>query len=122
MSLVFLTGMPAAGKSYWGKRIADVYCLPFIDLDAFIEQEEKQTITEIFELEGEQGFRAKEAGALKKIISKNSTGIVACGGGTVVHEGNIATMRAAGCIVYLEAEIETLAARLQDEAGRRPLL
>ncbi|WP_276134366.1 shikimate kinase [Polluticoccus soli] len=122
MSLIFLTGMPGAGKTYWGRRISDAQGLPFVDMDEYIENRENRTITEIFELEGERGFRQIEAAALREIITATGNGIIASGGGTVTHDGSLEAMRAAGCIVYLKAEIKTLANRLQNEADKRPLL
>jgi shikimate kinase len=122
MSLVFLTGMPGSGKTYWGRKVSDAFALPFVDIDEYIEATEGRTITEIFELEGERGFRQIEVTALRDIIAATNNGIVACGGGTVTHHGNIESMRAVGCIVYLKAEVTTLAGRLQDEADKRPLL
>lgn len=122
MSLIFLTGMPGAGKTYWGRRISDAQGLPFVDMDEYIEAKEGRTITEIFELEGERGFRQIEAIALRDIIGITVNGIVACGGGAVTHDGNLKIMKAAGCVVYLKAEMNTLAHRLQNEADKRPLL
>ncbi|MCD6062207.1 MAG: hypothetical protein K0R82_118 [Flavipsychrobacter sp.] len=122
MSLIFLTGMPGAGKTHWGRKLALVRDLPFVDMDEYIETREGKTITEIFELEGERGFRQIEAVVLREIIKTHTHGIIACGGGTVTHDGNIEIMRATGCIVYLKADIDTLAKRLQDGADHRPLL
>ena len=122
MSFIFLTGMPGAGKTYWGRLISAAYQLPFTNLDDYIEAIEQRTVSEIFAQDGEHGFREKETAALKKLISKNVGGIIATGGGTVIARENRDLMHAAGCVVYLETGIETLAARLQGEADRRPLL
>lgn len=123
MSCIFLMGMPGAGKTYWGMKIAEAYQLSFTDLDEFIEQQEAKSIGEIFETYGEAGFRQIEAAVLKELIRKaEDKTIIACGGGTPVFENNLALMKAAGCVVYLRTDIEILERRLQAEVHSRPLL
>lgn len=122
MSFIFLTGMPGAGKTYWGRLISAAYHLPFTDLDEYIEAAEKKPVSEIFALAGEHAFRHKESAALAEIIQKNEGGVLATGGGTVIDEKNRLLMRAHGCIVYLQNTIETLVARLKGETDKRPLL
>ncbi len=53
--LLFI-GMPAAGKTYWGKRVAQHYHLYFVDLDTLIEEKEKASIASLFDLYGEIVF------------------------------------------------------------------
>ena len=123
MSCIFLSGMPGAGKTYWGYRLASSQKLNFVDLDAFIEKREGKTIGEIFGTFGETGFRMKETAALQDVIrSSGDPAIVACGGGTPVHNGNLEIMKSAGCVIYLRAELSTLAQRLVQEEHQRPLL
>jgi shikimate kinase len=122
MSIVFLIGMPAAGKTYWGTRVADAFNLPFIDLDTFIEQREHQSIPDLF-ARGEGWFRAKEHAALIALISivKRPT-IVATGGGTPCFFNNLKQMHRVGITVYLRTEISTLVARAAADEETRPLL
>jgi len=67
MSMIFLIGMPGAGKTYWGQKIAKTYQLDFIDLDTFIEEKENKKIGKLFEEIGEDSFRNKEHDALNEI-------------------------------------------------------
>ena len=122
MSLVFLIGMPGAGKTLWGHKLALHYRLPFIDLDSLIEQETQQTIPEIFVQQGESGFRAVERDCLLKTIKigeKNA--IIACGGGAPCFFDNIEQMKTAGIVIFLEAGLEWLQRNLANSFSR-PLL
>lgn len=121
--MIFLIGMPGAGKTYWGSKIADAYQLPFVDLDAYIEQREEASVSALFAKYGEDNFRGRERNALKSVIynhPKNT--IVACGGGTPLYFDNMQQMRLAGCVVYLDAELATLQQKLAGDEQTRPLL
>jgi len=120
--LIFLIGMPAVGKTYWGNKIAREYTLPFIDLDAFIEQREQATITDLFARFGEDGFREKENKYLKQAINGNpGSAIIACGGGTPCFSDNISLLKAAGVVIYLRADIAILLENIKNRAENRPL-
>jgi shikimate kinase len=121
MSMIFLTGMPASGKTYWGKRLAAACQLSFADLDKYIEQEQEESIGEIFSVHGEERFREIEAKALAKMIEEQ-TGIVACGGGTPAFGNNLELMKQAGCVVYLSASLPILVERITNDRQVRPLL
>jgi shikimate kinase len=122
MSLLFLIGMPASGKTYWGKKVEEHYHLPFIDLDEYVEQNEGMSIAAIFEKQGEDYFRQKESQALNQIIEANKSGVIACGGGTPVFFDNLQVMKNAGCVIYLDVPVTILAERLEKEERSRPLL
>jgi len=121
--LIFLVGMPAAGKTYWGEQIATAYDLAFVDLDTYISQQENASIPALFAQYGEHGFREREHKYLKKAI-KDADGvtIVACGGGTPFFYDNMSIMKEAGRVVYLQAETRHLIHNLNDCADTRPLL
>ncbi len=121
--MIFLIGMPAAGKTYWGNKIATAFSLPFTDLDNYIEQQEGLSISEIFNQQGEAGFREKEAAALLQLISTGSKRmVVACGGGTPVYRDNMQLMKQAGCTIYLDVKQDILLQRLKSADQTRPLL
>lgn len=121
--MIFLVGMPAAGKTYWGNKIADAFSLPFTDLDDYIEQREGLSIPEIFSQQGESGFREKETAALQQLISTGSENmVIACGGGTPVHGNNMQLMKQAGCTIYMDVKLDTLLQRLKSVPDTRPLL
>lgn len=124
MSLVFLIGMPGAGKTFWGRTWAAQHGWGFADLDEHVEQMAGFSIPQIFAASGEDGFRAIEAVVLEETIKgcARINTIIATGGGTPVYGDNIDIMRAAGCVVYLKARIKTLLRHLRDGEDQRPLL
>lgn len=124
MNLYFLIGMPGAGKTFWGRAWAEESGMLFIDLDAYVEQQAGMSIPQIFEREGESTFRKRETGVLREIVNNTATQntIIACGGGTPVWNDNLEVMKHAGCVVYLEADIDTLTRNLGSGAPQRPLL
>ena len=80
--IVYLVGMPGAGKSVVGKELAARLGVPFIDLDAEIEQDRGKSVGEIFAELGEPAFRGMEAATLVK-ASMNDPSVVACGSSTL---------------------------------------
>lgn len=121
--MLFITGMPGAGKTYWGRRVAAALNLPFTDLDEYIAQHEQCSIADIFARQGEDYFREKEAEYLLQLIqTQPHNSIIACGGGTPCCHHNMATMNQAGTTVYLQATIPVLLHNLQNSATKRPLL
>ena len=94
--------------------------MPFADLDARIAAAAGRPIPAIFAGEGEAGFRAREAAALRGTAGFG--GVVALGGGALVDDASRAWAKAHGCVVYLRARPAALAARLAATAAGRPLL
>ena len=118
--IVYLVGMPGSGKSTVGAELAARLGVPFLDLDVEIEHAEGRSITEIFQADGEPGFRAREARALVD-VSKNDPAVIACGGGVVLEPANRITLRSTGTCVFLDVPIEVLESRVQPDADR-PLI
>jgi shikimate kinase len=118
--IIYLVGMPGAGKSVVGRELAARLGVPFIDLDAEIVRTTGRQVAEIFEERGESGFRALEADALVKAGTQDPS-VVACGGGVVLEPANRITLRATGVAVYLDVPLEQLHARVRP-AIDRPLI
>jgi shikimate kinase len=118
--IVYLVGMPGSGKSTVGKELAGKLGVPFVDLDAEIEQREGRTVTEIFASEGEAVFRALEAKELVRAATQDPS-VVACGGGVVLEPANRITLRNTGTCVFLDVPIEVLRDRVKP-AEDRPLI
>lgn len=117
---IYLVGMPGAGKSTVGRALAKCLHLTFVDADQAITDRTGVAIATIFELEGEAGFRQREA-ALIDELSARSDLVVATGGGVILRESNRTSLRATGTVVYLRAKIDDLWARTQHDS-KRPLL
>lgn len=119
---IFLTGFMGSGKSLLGKKIAVLFQRHFIDLDAYIEEQEHKTIARIFQEEGEDAFRKTETRCLREVIDSSQETVVALGGGTVCFGDNLELVKQAGFLVYIQLNAAALAERLKKNKQKRPLL
>lgn len=123
MSLpIYLIGARGCGKSTVGEALALALGYAFVDTDRYLQQIDGQTVAEVVAAEGWPEFRRRETQALQRVTA-NAT-VIATGGGMVLAEENRRYMREQGQVVYLQADAEVLAARLQayPEAAQRPTL
>ncbi len=107
MSNIVLIGMPGTGKSTVGKILAEQTGKTLQDMDAEIEKEAGMTIPEIFEKEGEAGFRARET-ALCMRLGKEHSQIIATGGGAILKSVNVSALRQNGTVVQITRSVEKL--------------
>jgi shikimate kinase len=119
---IILLGYMASGKSTIGKKLALSLNLPFIDLDAYIVNHNKKSISAIFSDKGEIYFRELELKFLKKILKKEKKFVLALGGGTPQIEGVMNLFDKNCTSIYLEASVETLYKRLIPKEIERPIL
>lgn len=110
MGNIVLIGMPGTGKSLIGKFLAELTGKTLQDTDAKIEEEAKMTIPEIFEKEGEAGFRDRESAICKK-LGKERNLIIATGGGAILRPENIDALRQNGTLVHITRSIDKLPTR-----------
>ena len=118
---VALVGLSGAGKSTVGRALAAEAMLPLVDLDALITQRAGLAIPTLFSRHGEPHFRKLEAAALEHALADGPV-IVATGGGVVLRAENRTLLRANAFVVWLDAPIEALLARLLAHDEERPLL
>lgn len=124
---IYLVGFSGSGKSTIAVLIGAKLQWPAYDLDQIIVERSGMTIPIIFEREGEPGFRAREAEALRA-VSNSGPFVVATGGGTLVGAENRLFMTNKGWIICLEGRPETLLGRIQrqlkesDSNAIRPML
>jgi len=117
---LFLIGPMGAGKSAVGRQLARMLHLNFMDSDDEIESRTGVDISFIFEKEGEEGFRKREAKVIDD-LSKIEGLVLATGGGAVVDPQNRSNLGARGFVIYLYTTVEQQLVRTQK--GRdRPLL
>jgi shikimate kinase len=82
---------------------------------------EEQTIREIFETEGEDYFRKKEA-AMLRLLKQSKTFVAATGGGTPCFHDNMDWMNHQGITIWIDEPVSVLVQRLQAEKSHRPLI
>lgn len=117
---IFLVGPMGSGKSTIGRHLADMLHKHFHDSDHEIEARTGAAIPLIFEIEGEAGFRRREASMLEDLTGRHDI-VLATGGGAVLSDDNRRLLRERGIVVYLHAPIDTLVQRTQRDRNR-PLL
>ena len=120
MGNIFLVGMMGAGKTTVGRALAARLRRPFIDTDKELVERTGVPIATIFEIEGEDGFRRREAQVLDE-VSRQCDAVIATGGGAVLLAANRELMRSRGTVVYLRARLESLWERTRHDT-QRPLL
>lgn len=121
MQPVFITGYMASGKTTFGRALARATGRRFIDLDFYIEQRFRRTISRIFAEEGEERFRNMESAMLRETGEFEDV-VIACGGGTPCFHGNMDYMLGRGVVIFLETSRERIAARIMANNSRRPLM
>jgi shikimate kinase len=117
---IFLIGMMGAGKSTVGRLLAASCGFEFIDCDRELEQRAGTSIANMFELEGETGFRHREYQLLEELTQRPHV-ILATGGGAVLSAENRQLLRSRGLVIHLQASAEEIARRTRGDAAR-PLL
>ena len=116
------------GKSSVGRRLSQLLCCPFMDLDEMIEVESGKAITRIFAEVGEAGFRDMEKRMLISALSRHNasgdggTAVISLGGGTVTSGECAEIVRSSTKCIWLRASEDTLARHLEGEAAQRPML
>ena len=109
-----------AGKTTVGRRVAENLGLDFVDTDEEIERRTGTTISIIFEIEGEAGFRKREFQALSDLTARQGI-VLATGGGAVLLPENRELLRSRGTVVYLRTSVAEQLRRTRNST-HRPLL
>ena len=117
---IFLVGLMGAGKTSVGKLLAKRLGKDFFDCDQEIERATGVKIPVIFEIEGEAGFRAREARMLAELAGRRDI-VLATGGGAVLSADNRKLLAGNGVVVYLRAVVGELWQRTRHDRNR-PLL
>ncbi len=121
---IVLIGFMGTGKSAVGRALARRLGVRHLDTDAEIEREAGRTIPEIFAVEGEEAFRAREAALLASLAASEGREplILSTGGGTPLRSENAARLAEIGTVVWLQVAPEAILARVSRSLHERPLL
>jgi shikimate kinase/3-dehydroquinate synthase len=120
MPNVFLVGLMGAGKTTIGRILARKLGLRFIDSDHEIEARTGASIPWIFEIEGEQSFRRREADVIRELTGQQDL-VLATGGGAILNADSRAFLKSRGTVIYLRATVHSILQRTAHDKNR-PLL
>jgi shikimate kinase len=118
---IFLIGYMGSGKTTIGKLLAKKMNLQFMDVDLFIENRHRKSITAIFAEKGEDGFREIERRTLQEIAGFENI-VISTGGGLPCFFDNMDVMNAYGTTIYLKTSVKELVKRLSVGKQNRPLI
>lgn len=107
MQNIVLVGMPGCGKSTVGKILAEQTGKIFVDSDALVTELAGKPIPQIFTEDGEEAFRLWETTALEQ-LGKQSSLVIATGGGCVTKDRNYSALHQNGTIVWLQRDLNLL--------------
>jgi shikimate kinase len=122
---IYLIGYRGSGKTSVGKALASMLGWPVIDSDDRIELTAGKSIREIFEKDGESGFRALETEAILSLSRLSLPHILSLGGGAILRQENNEIIHQTGYAVWLKATALNLFSRINADsttADRRPAL
>src|SRR5690554_1540856 len=117
---VVLVGMMGVGKSTIGRKLAQLFHLPFADADDEIEKAAQMSVSEIFERFGEEYFRDGERRVIARLLDSGPM-VVATGGGAFAQAATRALILERGIAVWLDSDVATLVDRVSRN-DNRPLL
>ena len=106
---IILCGMPSAGKTTIGKKVAKLLSLNFFDSDDEITKKTGKTPAQIIIESGETAFRDIESEVVKELSIKSGA-VISLGGGAVLRSENVVNLKRNGTIVYIKRDLELLTA------------
>jgi len=119
--VVALLGVRGAGKSTIGRRLAEELGLPFVELDAWVEEAAGLALAEIFAVHGEAYYRRLEREMLQRFLATTQGAVLATGGSLVSDPETYALLRAGATTVWLRASAEDHWRRVVEQGDRRPM-
>ena len=120
---IVLVGLMGSGKTTVGKRLAKLLDRPFVDADDALEALAGRSVAQIFETDGEEGFRHLETTVLEVLLDRSDEPVIATGGGAVTREVNrqLINDHPSATVVWLNGSPAFIASRIQAKP-HRPLL
>jgi shikimate kinase len=118
---LYLVGFMASGKTTVGRALADHIGWPFADIDTEIEAHEGRAISQIFQEQGEFGFREIESRVLRAHVRQIECGqpcVLALGGGAFVQQSNFELLENNGVTLWLDCPLDLIQRRLKGDTSR----
>jgi|SRR6185437_1653600 XRE family aerobic/anaerobic benzoate catabolism transcriptional regulator len=118
---IALIGLRGGGKSTLGQLLADRLGLPFIELDREIEKRSGASLSEIFEMFGQETFRRAEREALDDVLRRHPHFVIATSGSIVTEPGTLELLLSSCFTVWVRAEPEDHMKRVLAQGDMRPM-
>jgi XRE family aerobic/anaerobic benzoate catabolism transcriptional regulator len=120
-SRVALLGLRGSGKSTLGALLAKERGVPFIELDREIERTRGTSLTEIFQLFGQETFRRAEREALERVLSEHKEFVMATSGSIVTEPATLELLLSSCFTIWVRAEPDTHMSRVVAQGDLRPM-
>lgn len=114
---IWICGFMGAGKSTLGRLLAARLGVSFTDLDRHLAERAGMSIPEIFEKEGEEGFRERER-ALVLELAREGSGVIALGGGSLQDRSLADHLRKHGLLIFIDTPFSVIFERIREDTGR----
>ena len=118
---IALVGLRGGGKSTLGRLLADRLELPFIELDQEVEQHSGASLSEIFDMFGQETFRRAEREALEEVLRQHRGFVMATSGSIVTDPGTMELLLASCFTIWLRAEPDVHMKRVIEQGDMRPM-
>ena len=121
---IILIGFRGSGKSAVGRELAALIGGDYVDTDNLVAARSGKSIAQIFDEEGEGGFRRREREAIAAVVAQRPA-VIGVGGGAILDAENVTVLRSVGVVVWLTAPADVLWQRISsdpDTDSTRPAL
>ena len=118
---IALIGLRGGGKSTLGRLLAEQLGMPFIELDREIERRSGATLSEIFDMFGQETFRRAEREALDDVLRQHPQFVIATSGSIVTEPGTLELLLASCFTVWVRAEPQEHMKRVMAQGDMRPM-
>jgi len=117
---IYLIGPMGSGKTTIGQRVAKRLKMDFLDCDRELEKQTGASVSLIFDMEGESGFRDRESRLFADLSTRKNV-LIATGGGVILRSENKQLLKRTGFVVYMQTSVDQQLSRLRLDRSR-PLL